>query len=78
MIPYLPNIFWSTAEVHTDWLGGQAIFPENTNFKFITKIHTGLIEADDNNAINLVLNAETIFPYWIYLKLWKDSDKVGA
>ena len=34
-----------------------AIFTKNTNFRFITKIHTGLIEADDDNAINLALDA---------------------
>ena len=37
-----------------------AIFPEHTNFT--TKIRTGLLETDDDKAINLDLNADTIFP----------------
>ena len=41
-----------------------AIFPKNTNF--ITKIRTGLLWTDDNNAINLDLNANTIFPDRVY------------
>ena len=53
-----------------------AIFPKNTNF--ITKIRTGLLKTDDNNAINLDLNADTIFPDRVYLKLWKDPVKEGA
>ena len=54
-----------------------AIFPKNTNF--ITKIRTGLLETDGrNNAINLDLNADTIFPDRIYLKRWKDPDKADA
>ena len=47
-------------------------------FGFITMIRTGLIEADDDNAINLVLNADTIFPDRVYLKRWKDPDKADA
>ena len=58
-----------------------AIFPAHTNFT--TKIHTGLLEIDDNNAINLDFNADTTFPdrmmvVRIYLKRWKDPDKVDA
>ena len=53
-----------------------AIFPKHTNF--ITKIRTGLLETDDNNAINLDINADTIFPDRVYLKRWKDSDKADA
>ena len=36
-----------------------AIFPAHTNFT--TKIRTGLIETDDDNRINLDLNADTTF-----------------
>ena len=43
-----------------------AIFPKNTNF--ITKIRTSLLESDDDNAVNLDLNADTIFPDRTYLK----------
>ena len=50
------------------------ILPKDTNF--ITKIRTRLIEADDDNAINF--NANTIFPDRVYLKRWKDTDKVDA
>ena len=53
-----------------------AIFPKDTNF--ITKLRSGLLETDDNNAINLDLNADTIFPDRVYLKRWKDPDKVDA
>ena len=52
-------------------IASVAIFPKNTNFKFITKISTGLIKADDDNAINFVLNADTVFPDPVYLKRWK-------
>ena len=47
--------------------------PAHTNFN--TKTCTGLLETDDDNAINLDLNADTIFSDWIYLKRWKDQDK---
>ena len=50
-----------------------AIFPKNTNFKFITRIRTGLVEADD-----VVLNADTIFPDRVYLKQWKDPAYADA
>ena len=53
-----------------------AIFPKDTNF--ITKICTGHLEADGNNAVNLNLNADTIFPDRVYLKRWKDPDKADA
>ena len=59
-----------------------AIFPAHTNFT--KKIRTCLLdsgldlETDDNNDINLDLNADTIFPDWIYLKWWKDPDKAGC
>ena len=53
-----------------------AIVPKNTNF--ITKIRTVLLETDDNNAINLNLNANTVFPDRVYLKRWKDPDKADA
>ena len=53
-----------------------AIFPKDTNF--ITKICSDHLEADGNNAINLVLNADTIFPDRIYLKRWQDPDKADA
>ena len=55
-----------------------SIFPKNTNF--ITNIRTGLIEADDDNAINLASdpNADTIFPDRVYLKRWKDLDGADA
>ena len=57
-----------------------AIFPAHTNFT--TKIRSCLLETecltDDNNAINLDLNADTIIPDRIYLKRWKDPDKAGA
>ena len=59
-----------------------AIFPAHTNIT--TKIRTGLLdsgldlETDDNNNVNLDLNADTIFLYRIYLKWWKDPDKAGA
>ena len=51
-----------------------AIFLAHTNFN--TKTRTGLLETDDDNAINLDLdlNADTIFPDRIYLKRWKDPD----
>ena len=49
-----------------------------TNTKLITKIRTGPIEADDGNAINLVLNADTILPDRIYLKRWKGPDKADS
>ena len=39
-----------------------AIFPAHTNFT--TKIRTGLIATEDDNAINLDLNADTIFRTW--------------
>ena len=50
-----------------------AIFLAHTNFN--TKTRTGLLETDDHNAINLDLNADTIFPDRIYLKRRKDPDK---
>ena len=53
-----------------------AIFPEHTSF--ITKIRTDLLETDDDNAINLDLNADTIFPDRVHLKRWKDPDKEDA
>ena len=55
-----------------------AIFPAHTNFT--TKIRTGpsLIETDDDNTINLDLNADTTFPDRVYLKRWKDPDKADA
>ena len=49
-----------------------ATFLLHTNFN--TKTRTGLFETDDNNAINLDLNADTIFPDRVYLKRWKDPD----
>ena len=49
-----------------------AIFAKDTNFI------TPLLETDDDNAINLNLNADTVFPDWIYLKRWKDHDKADA
>ena len=54
------------------------IFPAHTNFN--TKIRTGLLETDDDNTINIDLNADTTFPDQtrIYLKRWKDPDKAGA
>ena len=55
-----------------------AIFPKNTNFKFITKICTCLIEDNDDNAINIVLDADTIFPDRVHLKRWKDPDEAYA
>ena len=44
------------------------------------KIHTGLIEADDHtwHAINLDVDADTIFPDLVYLKRWKDLENVDA
>ena len=44
------------------------------------KIRTCLLEADDDNAINLDLHADTIFkfPDRIYLKRWKDPDSADA
>ena len=53
-----------------------AIFLAHTNFN--TKTRTGLLETDDDNAINLDLNADTIFPDRIYLKRWKDPDKADV
>ena len=55
-----------------------ARFPKDTNF--ITEIRTGLIEAVDDNAINLDLNADTIVPDRVRLKRWKDPgpDKADA
>ena len=46
----------------------------------MTKICTGLLESDDNNAINLDLNADTIIAIQdrVYLKRWKDPDKEDA
>ena len=44
-----------------------AIFLKNTNFRVSTKIFPCLIETDDDNAINLDLNADTIFPDRVYL-----------
>ena len=53
-----------------------AVFQKSTNF--MAKFSTGLLETDDDNTINLDLNADTIFPDRIYLKRWKDSDKADA
>ena len=53
-----------------------AVFLAHTNFT--AKTRTGLLETDDDNAINLDLIADTIFPDRIYLKRWKDPDKAGA
>ena len=53
-----------------------AIFLAHTNFN--TKTRTGILETEDDNAINLDLNADTIFPDWIYLKRWKDPDKADV
>ena len=53
-----------------------ATFPAHTNFT--TTIRTGLIETDDDNAINLDLNADTTLPDRIYFKRWKDPDKANA
>ena len=44
---------------------------------------TRLLDTDDDNAINLNLNADTIFlepenPDRVYLKQWKDPDKADA
>ena len=50
----------------------MAIFLENT--RFITNIRTGFLETGDQNAINLDLNAETMFPDRVYLKRWKEAD----
>ena len=53
-----------------------AIIPKDTNL--ITKIctsHAGLSRA---NAINRVLNADTILPDRVYLRRWKDPDKSDA
>ena len=36
------------------------------------------VETDDDNAINLDLNADTIFQNRIYLKRWKDPDKADV
>ena len=52
------------------------IFPAHTNFN--TKIRTGLLETDDDNAINLDFNVDTIFADRIYLKRWKDPEKADA
>ena len=53
-----------------------AIFSEHKNFT--TKIRTCLLQTDDDNAINLDLNADTIFSDRVYLKRWKDPNKVDA
>ena len=53
-----------------------AIFQAHTNFN--TKICTGLLETDDDNAIKLDLNVNTIFQDRIYLKRWKDPDKADT
>ena len=55
-----------------------AIFPKNTNF--ITKIHTGILESDDDNAINLDLqvNADPIFPDRILPQAVKESRQSGC
>ena len=53
-----------------------AIFLAHTNFN--TKTRTGILETDDDNAINLDLNSDTIFPDRIYLKRWKDPDKADV
>ena len=56
-----------------------AIFPAHTNKICTGVLDSGLdLETDDNNDINLDLNANTIFPDRIYLKLWKDPDKADA
>ena len=53
-----------------------AIFPERTNF--FAKIRTGLLETDDDNALSLGLNADTVFSDRVYLKQGKDPDKAGC
>ena len=53
-----------------------AIFPKDTNL--ITEIPTGLLETDDNNTINLDLNADVILSDRIYIKRWKVPDKEDA
>ena len=42
------------------------------------ELRTCLLENQDNNAINLELNADTIFPDRVYLKRWKDPGKVDS
>ena len=37
-----------------------------------------LIEADDDNAINLDLDSDTIFPDRVCLKRWNDPGKADA
>ena len=49
-----------------------AIFPKDTIF--IAKVRTSLLETDDDNAINLNLNANTIFPDRVYHK--KDARRI--
>ena len=39
---------------------------------------SGHLEGDDNNAINLDLNADAVFPVQVHLKQWKDPDKLDA
>ena len=46
--------------------GGESLLSSNNS-----KIY-------DDNAINLNLNADTIFPDQVYLKRWKDPDKEDA
>ena len=53
-----------------------AIFPAHTNFN--TKTRTGPLETDDDKAISLDLSADTIFSDRVYLKRWKDPNKVDA
>ena len=52
------------------------IFPAHTDFT--AKIRTDLLETDDNNAMNLDLNTDTIFPDRVYLKRSKDPDIADA
>ena len=52
-----------------------AIFLAHTNFNTKTRRRTGLLETDDDNAINLDINSDTIFLDRIYLKRWKDPGK---
>lgn len=55
-----------------------ATFPKNTNF--ITHMRTGLLEAEDDNAISpkLAPNADNILPDRVHLMLWKDPYKTDA
>ena len=56
----------------------ETLFLKDTNF--IKKICTDHLEVDGDNAINLVLHSDTIFPDQVYLKRWNDPlpDKADA